>query len=170
MRSLKWSPAHAVFVTEIDDDHKEIFEAVATLQKALSSQQPVAELRRLTHHLIACVSGHFDHEERLMRAARYGSIGWHRQLHRAARRRVERFVTAIDGGDLHAIADLARFLAAWLCDHAAIADRMLGAFLRNQRRIGKMTFLAGTRPIDACPWIDKNGEPFHPPRPIDPQP
>ena len=33
MRSMKWSTSHAVFVTEIDDEHKEIFEAVSELQK-----------------------------------------------------------------------------------------------------------------------------------------
>ena len=33
MRTLKWSTSHAVFVTEIDDEHKEIFDAIAEFEK-----------------------------------------------------------------------------------------------------------------------------------------
>ena len=94
MRSLKWRTSHAVFVTEIDDEHKEIFEMVSNLQKALSGSGPSLEIRKLTQRLTACIVGHFAHEERLMQAARYGSINWHKQQHDAARRRVGQFVLA----------------------------------------------------------------------------
>jgi hemerythrin len=42
---------------------------------------------------------HFAHEERLMTAARYGSISWHQQQHDAARRSVEESVLRIELGD-----------------------------------------------------------------------
>ena len=40
---------------------------------------------------------------------------------------------------------------------------MMGAFLRNQQRcMWKLTFRAGTKPLDACVWIGTNGDTFDP--------
>jgi hemerythrin len=47
MRSLKWSTSHAVFVTEIDDEHREIFGAVADLQNLLSGHRQLVEIGNL---------------------------------------------------------------------------------------------------------------------------
>ena len=162
MRSLKWSTSHAVFVAEIDDEHKEIFEAVSHLQTALSSPGPPPEIPKLTERPIACIVGHFAHEERLMRAARYGSLNCHKQQHDAAKRRVEQFVIQIEQGDPKAGVELVEYLTAWLRDHTRLADRMMGAFLRNHRRVCKMTFRAGTKPVESRAWVDANGERFDP--------
>jgi hemerythrin-like metal-binding protein len=163
MRALKWSTSHAVFVTEIDDGHKEIFEAVANLQTALANYNPAPELREPTDRLIACVVEHFAHEERLMRAARYGSIRWHKQQHDNARKRVGQFVQRIERGDTKAGFALVEYLTGWLRDHTRLADRMLGAALRNrQRSLVKMTFQAGTKPANACAWVDAKGDTFDP--------
>jgi hemerythrin-like metal-binding protein len=153
MVSLQWSTSHAVFVTEIDDEHKEIFDEVSQLQ---------------TERLAACLNGHFAHEERLMRAARYTAVHWHQRSHRAARRRIAQFVERIKQGDAAAGSELAAYLTAWLPDHAGVADRMMGAALRNQQRgMWTMTFRAGTKPMDACAWVGTNGEAFDPGRGCD---
>jgi hemerythrin len=162
MRSLKWSTSHAVFVLEIDDEHQEIFEALSGLQQALGVGDSSLELRRAVRRLATCVSEHFAHEERLMRAARYESAGWHRQLHDAARRRVKQFGSEIGKGRAGAGAALAEYLTSWLDTHTRLADRMLGAFLRNHRRIGKVICQAATKPTDSCEWVDSNGDRFHP--------
>jgi hypothetical protein len=42
---------------------------------------------------------------------------------------------------------------------------MLASFLRNHRRgLCKVTFRAGTRPVESCEWVDSRGEKFDPPR------
>jgi len=162
MRSLKWSTSHAVFVTEIDDEHKEIFRAVADLQEALSGTDAPHDMHQLTQRLCESIEGHFAHEERLMRAARYGSVRWHKQQHDNARIRVGKFVARIRQGDAAAGIELVEHLTSWLRDHTRLADRMMGAFLRNQRRCVKLTFRAGTKPVDAGDWIDTKGDKFDP--------
>ena len=151
-----------MFVTEIDDGHREIFEAVSNLQLVLSSGGRLPEIRKLIQRLNACILAHFAHEERLMPAARYGSIPWHKKQHDNARRRLVQFVLQIEQGDTKAGLALIEYLTSWLRDHTRLADRMMGAFLRNQRRIYKLTFRAGTKPIDACAWVDANGDRFDP--------
>jgi hemerythrin len=154
---------HSVFVAEIDDQHKEIFQAIDGLQEALSLPAPPPEIRRRTESLMASLRGHFAHEESLMHAARYGSFEWHKQQHRNALRRVRQFVRKIEEGDSRAPFDLVEHLSSWLHDHTRLTDRMLGAFLRgHERSMATVTFRAGTRPLNACNWKMSNGEPLIP--------
>jgi hemerythrin len=44
-------------------------------------------------------------------------------------------VPLIEDGDRQAGVALIEFLSRWLKDHTALADRMLGAHLRNQDRL-----------------------------------
>ena len=162
MAGLKWSESHAVFVPEIDDDHKDIFAAVAELDEA-SNGGDLPQLRKVTQRLSTRMADHFAHEERLMRAARYESLRWHKQRHDGARKRVEAFSARFEAGELPAAAALAQYIRTWLPDHAAIADRMMGAALRNHRlSTWKVTFQAGTKPLDSCSWVRADGEPFEP--------
>jgi hemerythrin len=162
MRSLQWSTSHAVFVTEIDDEHKEIFQAVSELQDALANGGVFLNVRKLTQRLAGCVAEHFAHEERLMRAARYGSLRWHKHQHDHARMRVGQFAARIEQGDTAAGSELVEYLTSWLGGHTGLADRMMGAFLRNRQRCAKLTFRAGTKALDACDWINSQGDKFDP--------
>jgi hemerythrin len=161
MRVLEWSTSDAVFVTELDDEHKEIFDAVARLQQSLDG--PPSELVELTQGLVDRIEDHFAHEERLMRAARYDALRWHKEKHDAARKRVGQFVVGILQGEATAGPELVEFLAEWLQSHTHTADAMLAAFLRNhQRGLFKMRFRAGTMAVDACAWVDSYGRRFDP--------
>ncbi|HEX3746810.1 MAG TPA: hemerythrin family protein [Bryobacteraceae bacterium] len=158
MPNLKWSVSHAVFVPDIDDEHQEIFAAVADLKSVLAAHgDAVASMKHLTSYIV----DHFAHEERLMRAARYQSLRWHKQQHEGARRRIAQFAALIESGDRDAGPALVEYLTAWLTAHTRLADRMMGSFLRN-RRLGlwKTTFQAGTKPIDAGNWVDSKGRAF----------
>ncbi len=162
MRSLTWSSSHAVFVTEIDDEHKEIFAALSEMKAEVVGGRGLAA-SKTTERLIGGMAGHFAHEERLMRAARYGSLRWHKTSHDHARRRVRQFAERMEQGDSAAGLELIEYLTSWLHDHTRMADRMLGAFLRNhQRCMFKVTFRAGTRPMDSCSWVTVNGDTFNP--------
>ena len=69
-----------------------------------------------------------------MRAARYGAIRWHKRLHENARRQVAWFVQRIEQGDTKAGLALVEYLMSWLRDHTRLADRMMGAAVRNHER------------------------------------
>jgi hemerythrin-like metal-binding protein len=162
MLCLEWSVSHAVFVTEMDDEHAEIFEALGALERALAAR---AEAGGPARSLVERIDDHFAHEERLMYAARYASRRWHTRKHDAARRRVRQFVERMSEADPAAGAELVEYLKTWLDEHTRLPDMMLAAFLRNHRRgMYKMTFRAGTRPADSCEWVDSRGEKFDPGR------
>jgi hemerythrin len=163
MTALKWSMSHAVFVPEIDDDHKEICQALGRFEQTFTSGASEADIHQAVQHLVTCIVDHFTHEERLMRAARYGFISWHKRRHDTARKRVEQFVERIQAGDSKAAPELVTYLNTWLRQHTRLPDRMLGAHLRNhQRAMFKVTLRGGTKPMDSCTWLDAHGNKFDP--------
>ncbi|MGA3099452.1 MAG: hemerythrin family protein [Bryobacteraceae bacterium] len=163
MLRLEWSASHAVFVAEMDDEHVEIFQSLSALQTSLATEAPPSTILKHCLALATQVEGHFAHEERLMRAARYDSFRWHKRSHDHARRRVGQFISRLEEGESDAGPTLVEYLISWLRDHTRLADMMLGAFLRNHRRsLYKVSFRAGTKPIDACEWVNSKGEKFDP--------
>ena len=95
-----------------------------------------------------------------MRAARYSSLQWHQEKHETARRQIGKFATRLEQGATDAGPELVEYLTNWLHEHTRLPNTMMGAFLRNHRRLGKVTFCAGTKPFDACKWVRVNGEPL----------
>jgi hemerythrin len=77
---------------------------------------------------------HFRHEERLMRAMHYTAFAWHKSQHDAVRKRAKAAASRMEKGDSAAAGELLQFLSAWLRDHMSVADRMMGAYLRNYLR------------------------------------
>jgi len=63
------------------------------------------------------------------------------------RKRARQCVSQMDQGDAAAAAALVAFLTSWLHDHCRLADRMMGAFLRN-RNMCKLTIRASTKPTN----------------------
>jgi hemerythrin len=134
MRIFEWTEAHAVHVSEVDDEHQRIFRLCDDLQRALIAGAATVEVQSIVDALIIHTAQHFSHEEREMRAAGYSLYAWHRAQHHTARTRVKALERRIRRGDRDAAIELFEFLHAWLNDHVRLADRMLGAHLRNRQR------------------------------------
>jgi hemerythrin-like metal-binding protein len=134
MRVFKWNAGHAVYLPEIDAEHRAIFTTAGDLQKAVEGNAPVERILESLHSLLAASEDHFAHEERLMEETRYASLSWHAQQHEAARKRLKLFAERIGAGEEDAAALMLEFLSTWMRDHMAVADRMMGAYLRNYRR------------------------------------
>jgi hemerythrin len=69
-----------------------------------------------------------------MQASNYLSFAWHKQQHDAARKRLMHFAKRVEAGEDEAAVQLLEFLSSWMRDHVAVADRMMGAYLRNYSR------------------------------------
>jgi hemerythrin-like metal-binding protein len=135
MRLFKWSKANACFVPDLDDEHRAIFSVADELQLSLTGAAPDFEILEIFHRLIATAEDHLLHEEGLMRSTRYDARAWHKHQHDTLRKRLRQFVPLVEAGDRQAAIALIEFLSKWLKDHTALADRMLGAHLRNQNRL-----------------------------------
>jgi hemerythrin len=134
MRPFKWSKSNAVFIPEIDAEHKAIFRMGEELQQAIDAGTEIADLGPRLDALIEHAEAHFEHEERLMRDSLCPSLEWHKGQHNTARKRLRQFVPQVRQGDREALDLLMEFLAGWLRDHTSLTDRMMGAHVRNHQR------------------------------------
>ena len=134
MRGFKWNAAHALNIPEIDAEHRAIYQAVMEMQQAFDGKATPKRMAEALRGLAAVMEDHFAHEERLMQTSRYLSQNWHRQQHDAARKRLKHYGALLEKGDREAAAVLLDFVGGWLRDHLAVADRMMGAYLRNYQR------------------------------------
>lgn len=134
MRRFKWSKANEVFIPEVDAEHRNLFQLADGLQAVVLAKADATQVQEALRALIAAIDDHFSFEERRMRSAHYPQYAWHKQLHDTVRKRARLFVPRIESGDREAAMLLLEFLSAWLMDHTALADRMMGAYLRNYDR------------------------------------
>jgi hemerythrin len=134
MRLFKWNAAHAVFLPEIDAEHRAIFQTAGDLHQAIAGSASSERILEALRGLIAQAEDHFGHEERLMQASNYLSYSWHKQQHDAARKRLKKFAARIEAGEAEQAEPLLEYLAGWMRDHMSVADRMMGAYLRNYQR------------------------------------
>ena len=134
MSLFRWTSQHAVYLPEIDAEHRGIFTTAAELERASATRAPRPKILQSLRALLEQAEDHFSHEERLMRAIRYDAFDWHKKQHDGVRRSLKLFAKRIEAGDAKAAAELLVYLAHWLHDHTALTDRMMGARLRNYDR------------------------------------
>jgi hemerythrin-like metal-binding protein len=122
------SGGYAIFISEIDAEHRKLFRLVEELRTARRTRGEVLRA------IVSDLQDHFAHEERLMRESRYDALAWHKQQHDGARRQARRFIRRIEQGDRKAVAGMLEYLAGWLESHIPVTDRMMAAYLRNFER------------------------------------
>ena len=125
---------HAVFIPEIDAEHKDIFRLAEELRQAVAGGAPADQAQSILRELMARAEDHFAHEERLMLATQYPALAWHKGQHDSVRRNVREFAPRIEGGERQAAPRLLEFLSGWLRDHMRLADCMRAAHVRNYER------------------------------------
>ncbi|HXB67903.1 MAG TPA: hemerythrin family protein [Candidatus Acidoferrales bacterium] len=135
MAHFQWNDSNAVYLPELDAEHRSLFLIAGELHKALLARTPPERFLAVLRKLLAHTEGHFQHEERLMRAVDYPSYGWHRRQHDTVRKRVKLLAQRAAEGDSEAPMLLLEFLDGWLRDHTAFSDRMMASYLRNRERV-----------------------------------
>jgi hemerythrin-like metal-binding protein len=135
MQHFKWTKAHAIFLPEIDAEHRNIFRMAEELHLAVRAGAEAARMQELARPLAVAIEEHFAHEERLMRSVACPDAVWHKSLHDAARRKLGPLVAEIEDGDVEAARELLDFLGRWFKDHMALPDVMMGSHVRNYERL-----------------------------------
>ena len=135
MPLFKWTKAHAVFVSEMDAHHRNLFVMADELHRAILDGADTPRVLELFKSLMAAAEDHFAYEERLMRSSEYSAYQWHKQQHDTVRKRADQFLPRIESGEKEASMLLLEFLSGWLRDHTGLTDRMFGAHLRNYYRL-----------------------------------
>src|ERR1022692_4018719 len=113
MRHFQWSEENEVFLTQIDAEHRDLFQIADGLQQAVANKN-TAGVHAQLHAFIAHAEEHFSHQEWLMQSVKYPSYGCHLQQHNTARRRLKLLAPLVASDESEAAELLLDFLEGWL--------------------------------------------------------
>jgi hemerythrin len=132
--SMEWSSNLATGVTEIDNQHKEIFNRVNRLSAACSEGKGKEEVLRLLLFLEDYIKEHFAAEERLQLRHGYPDYAAHKSQHTRFIADVARLTTAFreEGATLTLVIMTNKTLVSWLIQHIGKTDMELAKYLREQ--------------------------------------
>jgi hemerythrin len=130
MSLFRWTGEHDVFLPEVDAEHRALFLAGDHLHRALLAAAPPDVLKQRLHSLLQLVETHFQHEERMMRESEFASYEWHRKQHNTVRNKMK----MLNRDDRAGVESALAFIAGWLRDHTAVADRIMASHVRNWSR------------------------------------
>src|SRR5215208_1747110 len=99
MQHFKWTKAHAVYLPQVDAEHRNLFRMAEELHQAARAGAEAARIGELLWPLLAAVEEHFAHEERIMKAASVPDFDWHKLQHDTARKRAKLFAEDIEAGN-----------------------------------------------------------------------
>lgn len=130
-RKVEWTPALAVGVDEIDEQHKELYRRVNVFLAALAEKRAAPELEPLVRYLREYVREHFGEEQRLMEFSFYPGLGEHLAEHHRFEAEYDALAAELSRtGPTYGLAKrLLALLVDWLNDHLGTTDKAFGTFL-----------------------------------------
>jgi hemerythrin-like metal-binding protein len=133
MVELTWCDKYAVGIQEIDDEHRELFEAVRGIESAIARNAELAELGVLLKKLVATTGKHFAGEEAIMRGAKYPGLALHAANHQRLMETVEAFAASHGQDGVAVNQPELNFLRDWLLFHIENEDARMGAWLKERK-------------------------------------
>jgi len=137
MSLFEWSSDYDLDIPQIDDQHRELVAMINELYAALKADDSGSIVDEILNRLLQYVEIHFETEETSMRENHYPELDGHIFLHEVLREEVlDLKKLQLQGGEV-ATFELLNFLAEWLKNHIANADKMFGKYLheRNYRNL-----------------------------------
>ncbi len=133
---LEFDPILLTGVEDIDRQHRELFERVATLLEATRSRRSKEEVLRMVEYLGSYAVDHFAAEEREMDRTEYPRAEPHRLEHRQFVKELEilRHELATEGPSVLFVIRVGNRVTEWLREHIYRTDRLLGEWLRDRPR------------------------------------
>jgi hemerythrin len=130
MSIFRWKEEYSVDHSEIDTQHKRLFQLADELHSAMAAGKGSATLSKTLNDLIEYTKHHFASEERLMQLHHYPEFAAHKVLHDELTTRVMEFQKEFAAGRTSITIDLFQFLKDWLTHHIGETDRKVATFLK----------------------------------------
>jgi hemerythrin len=133
MSLLAWNESYSVGVASIDDEHRELFDAVRNLESAIVRNAEAAETGPLLLKLAEATARHFQDEEAIMRKAKYPGMALHVANHERLVEKIDAFAVRHSRGGAPLNQHALNFLHDWLLHHIESDDARLGEWLNEHK-------------------------------------
>lgn len=130
----EWTPALSVGITEIDDQHKELFAKINGLIDACNQGKGKATVSEVINFLGDYVVTHFSSEEKLMTKYNYPAYEAHKAQHTQFIQSFQELKERLDkeGPGIHIVVLTNRVVVDWLNQHITKTDKALGEYIKSQ--------------------------------------
>jgi hemerythrin len=137
--AIKWNENLAVGVSEIDEQHRELFDRLNKLLEACNQGKGKEAVASMIDYLEAYVVKHFSAEEKLQRASGYPQFKAHQAMHAEFMQKAAGLKAKLEeqGPALPFVITVNKTVVDWVTNHISKADRDLGQYLQGKSRQGK---------------------------------
>ena len=131
---ITWTDDLAVGITEIDDQHKELFNRISELFEACNQGKGRTEIGKTIAFLEEYVDTHFGTEERNMVRTQYPDQALHLKQHALFRKNLSEIKAQLEteGPGIHIIILTNHMVIDWLKNHIRTLDKAFGAYLQSR--------------------------------------
>jgi hemerythrin len=112
---------YEIGIAEIDAQHRELFNILATLEEHSGAGYTFDAARDALAHLTNYANVHFAIEESVMRMHRYPELAAHAAEHQRLREQLANFQLRLLDADI--ATQLHKFIEGWLTNHIDVTDR-----------------------------------------------
>ena len=130
----QWTEELAVGITEIDNQHKELFAQINGLIEACNAGKGKETVQQVIDFLGQYVVNHFGNEEKYMVKHNYPEYTKHKEQHTQFIASFQELKNKFeqDGPGIHIVVLTNRVVVDWLNQHISRSDKALGAFLKDK--------------------------------------
>jgi hemerythrin len=125
-----WHPRYSTGIKLIDEQHQEIFLALARLKTAVCMNDEGEDVGELLDYFDRLVRNHFTTEEDFMHLQGYPDLEAHRMEHRKALESLEEIQCRRKEAPESLVNMIVTFTSGWLCHHISEGDFKLVDFLK----------------------------------------
>lgn len=131
MISALWNPAWETGISDIDQQHRELFRQVDDLLLAVHHDEHLEQIPRVLAFLTEYIETHFACEELQMERSAYPGLEVHRAVHDDMRQRASELLAGATE-DPEVVTDaVIVFLIDWLVGHIDGEDRLMARHLQR---------------------------------------
>ncbi len=130
---FKWDKSMSVYITEIDDQHKKLFEMIEVFQDDLKNDYDRKPIINLVDKLKEYAGYHFKTEETWMKRYNYPQTAIHQHSHKEFIQTVNIFEDQLKEGKAIQPSEISNFLKDWIMKHLALEDKLFGNYLKENR-------------------------------------
>lgn len=127
-----WKESLKVGVPLIDEQHKQLCEAIDALLDACRHGKGRAEIVKTVQFLEDYTVKHFSEEQVLQKNSTYPKYEWHKSIHDGFIKQIQSIKKDIEehGANISSVATLNTLLLDWLINHITVVDKELSGYLK----------------------------------------
>ncbi len=132
--AIEWTQDLAVGISEIDNQHQEIFRKINNLLEACNVGKGKLAVGEVIDFLGNYVVEHFGAEEKYMQEYNYPDYPLHKQMHDDFVKRFKELKEDYEknGVAVNLVIQTNKFVVRWLNEHIRNVDKKLGIFLKEK--------------------------------------